>query len=120
VPAAEQPEELAFAWQDAHYRWVIRASKISLWLSDPSRSAGLGQQSLQMQEGLKANLIWNCQGKNAHGGSCKTYSQSGAAFEHQLVSSEVAFIPCNGFSNLWFTSNLSEARSVLSVSYCAL
>lgn len=67
------------------YRWLIGASKISLWLSDPSRSAGLGQQGLQMQQGFKANLIWNCQGKNAHGGSCKTYPQSWAAFEHQLV-----------------------------------
>lgn len=69
-----------------------------------------------MQEGLKAKLIWNRQGENAHGGSCETYPQSRAVCEHQLASSEVAFIPCDGFSNLWFTSNSSEARSVFSVS----
>jgi len=71
----------------------MEASGISAWLSDPSGSAGFGQRGVPMQEGSKANLIWNCRGRNAHGGCCKTYPQGWAAFEHKLVGTEVAYIP---------------------------
>lgn len=32
------------SWQEAHSRWLITASRISLWLSDPSRIRGPVQQ----------------------------------------------------------------------------
>lgn len=96
TPAARQPECLAFAWQDTHYRCLIEA----LGFQIPAGAQGLGSKAYKCRRVLKANLIWNCRGRNAHGGSCKTYPQSWAAFEHKLVRSEVAFISRNGLSNL--------------------
>lgn len=62
------------------------------WALSSQREGRAGAARTANAPGLKANLTWNCQGKDAHGGSGKT-TQSWAAPEHQLVSSRASFIP---------------------------
>lgn len=83
------------------------------------RECGAGAARIANARGLRANLTRNCQGEEAHGGSGKA-TPSWAAPEHQSVSSRASFIPRHAFSNLWFTSNSSEGRSVFSILACPL